>query len=152
MASSTWHTIALQGAAVRREGLAGASGIKPGHLLYVYTDEALRVHVVAAGVLPGKLIALESPTAAAGTTAAIDTAYASGDTVYYADGQPGDVYYMLLKSGETVVKGITQLVSAGDGTLQAATVDANTLEGAVVGVAEEDLTASGIVRVRVRIT
>lgn len=151
MASTTWHTIALQGGAVRREGLAGASGIKPGHLLYIDAG-TVKVHAGAAGVLPGKLIALESPTAAASTTPAIETAYASGDTVYYAVGKPGDVYYMLLKTGETVVAGVTQLVSAGDGTLQAESVGATTLEGAVVGVADQSLTASGATRFRVRIT
>lgn len=151
MASSTYHTIALQGGAVRREALAHEI-ITPGHLLEINTDEEAAKHSGDGGVIPGKLIALESPTAAAGTTPVVDTTYAAGDTVYYAVGQPGDVYNMLLKNGETVVKGITQLVSAGDGTLKAVSIGETTVVETVVGVADQDLTASGASRCRVRIT
>jgi len=59
---------------------------------------------------------------------------------------------MYLYDGETVVKGVTQLISQGDGTLKAETVDAATLAHAIVGVADEDKTASGDELIRVRIT
>ena len=151
MASSTWHTIALQGEPVRREALAHEA-ITPGQLLEINTDEEVAKHSGDAGVLPGKLFALESPTAAAGLTAAIDTNYAAGDTVYFGQFKPGDVVYGFLKNGETVVKGVTQLVSDGAGAVKAVTVDATTLVGAIVGVADQDLTASGATRCRIRIT
>lgn len=147
MASSTYHTIAIQGGAVRLEALADAA-ITPGELLEINSDEEAAPHSSAAGVLPGKLIALEDPAAEASTTAAIDTDYDTGDTVYYAWGQSGDLFYMWLKAGETGVKGITQLISDGAGALQAKTVDANTLENSVVGISAEDKTAGGGVRVR----
>lgn len=151
MASTVWHTIALQGAHVRREGTSHES-ITPGHLLEINTDEEVALHSSAGGVLPGKLIALESPMAAPSQLAAIDTPYDANTRVFYAEGQPGDVYYMWLKTGETVVKGITQLVSAGGGELQAATISETTVVETVVGVADQDLTAVGSARVRVRIT
>ena len=150
MASTTSHTIAIQGGDVRRE-LQAAAAITPGHLLEIASGKAQK-HSGDSGVLPGKLIALEDPCAAAGTTEAIDVAYDTSDTVYIAHGQPGDVYYMWLKAGETTVAGVTQLVSDGAGALKAVTVGATTLEGAVVGVAEEAVTAVAVARVRVRIT
>jgi hypothetical protein len=151
MASSTWHTIALQGEPVRREALAHEA-ITPGQLLEINSDEEVAKHSADSGVLPGKLFALESPTAAASTTAAIDTNYAAADVVYFGQFQPGDVVYGFLKNGETVVKGITQLVSDGAGAVKAVSVGTSTLEGSVVGVADQDLTASGATRCRIRIT
>jgi hypothetical protein len=151
MASSTWHTIALQGGAVRREALAHEI-ITPGQLLEINTDEEVAKHSSDGGVIPGKLIALESPTAVAGTTGVIDTTYAAGDTVYYAVGQPGDVYYMFLKNGETVVKGVTQVVSDGAGAVKAVSIGETTVTETVVGVADQDLTASSATRCRIRIT
>ncbi len=152
MASSTFHTIAVQGAAVRREAIAHEA-ITPGSLLTINTDEEVALHASAGGVLPGKLIALESPTAAAGTTEAIDVDYASGDVVYYAEGQPGDVYNMRLKIGESAVKGVTQFESSSvAGLLSAKTIDANVLVNAIVGVADEDVTGgAAVMRCRVRI-
>jgi hypothetical protein len=150
MASSTPHTIAIQGGDVRRE-LQAAAAITPGHLLEIASGKVQK-HSGAAGVLPGVLVALEDPCAVAGTTEAIAVDYDTNDTVYFAQGEPGDLFYMLLKNGETVVTGVTQLQSAGDGTLQAVSVGAGTLEKSVVGVAESSLTASGATRIYVRIT
>lgn len=152
MASSTWHTIALQGEPVRREALAHEA-ITPGQLLEINADEEAAKHSADSGVLPGKLFALESPTAAAGTSAAIDTNYSTGDTVYFGQFKPGDVVYGWLHASEVVVKGVTQLVSDGAGAVKAVTVAAGTLEGAVVGVADQDLTAGlSATRCRIRIT
>jgi len=151
MASSTYHNIALQGAAVRGEALADAA-LTPGHLLEINTDEEVLKHATADGAHLGPLVALESPTADPSASAAIDTAYAAGDTVYYAVGQPGDVYYMSLAANQTAVKGISPLVSNGDGTLKVAVIGAGTLEGALVGVPAVDKTTAGAVgRVLVRI-
>lgn len=152
MASTVYHTIALQGAHVRREGTSHES-ITPGHLLEINTDEELALHSSAGGVMPGKLIALESPMCPPSQLAAIDTPYDANTRVFYAEGQPGDIYNMWLKTGETVVKGITHLVSAGGGELQVVDpINLSTLVESVVGVADQDLTAVGSARVRVRIT
>lgn len=148
MASTSYHTIAIEGGAIRLEALADAA-ITPGELLEINADEEAAPHSADSGVLPGKLIALEDPAAVAGTTAVIDVDYDTGDTVHYAWGQSGDLFYMWLKAGESAVKGVTQLVSDAAGALKAKTVDANTLENSVVGIAAEDKTAGGGVRVRV---
>lgn len=151
MASSTSHTIAIQGGAVRRE-LQAAAAITPGHLLEIASGKVQK-HSGDAGVLPGKLIALEDPCAAAGTTEAIDVDYDTNDTVYFAQGQPGDVYYMWLAIGESTTAGVTQLVSNAAGLLKAVSVGATTLEGSVVGVAEESKTGgAAALRCKVRIS
>jgi hypothetical protein len=149
MAASTPHTIAVEYQQLTRREAQGHEAITPGELLAFNSDEELIPHGSAAGVLAGKLVALESPTADSSTTAAIDVDYAADDTVYYAVGKPGDKFLMWLKSAEVTVRGITQLVSDGAGALQAQVVDANTLSGAIVGVAAEDKTAAGGVRARV---
>ncbi len=153
MASTTSHTIVLQGGAVRREDLANVA-LTPGELLRVNANEKLEPHGAAGGVLVGKLFALESPTAPPGITEAIDEDYAVDDIVYYAEAQPGDVVYAFLAAGETAVKGVTQLQSDGAGALQAETVDATTLANSIVGVPAEDVDNSGggtRVRLRVRV-
>jgi len=76
--------------------------------------------------------------------------YDAGDTVYYAVGRPGEVYYMFLAASQTVVRGVTQLQSDGAGAVTPVTVDATTLEKSVVGIADEDLTA-GVSRARLRV-
>ena len=153
MASSTYHSINISGnEIVRREALADAA-IPPGELLEINADEEAAPHSGAAGVLPGVLVALEDPAAAAGTTEAIDVDYDAGDTVYYAVGRPGDVFYIFLAASQTVVKGVTQLQSDGAGALTPVTVGATTLEKSVVGVADEDKTTGGTrARIRVMIT
>lgn len=138
MASSTPHTIALRGAMVRLEETAGEAGIKPGHLLEISSGEVIKNTNEDDVARPPK-IALESPTAADSTTAAIDTAYADGDTVYYAVGQPGEIYYMWLETGSNAVVGVSQLVSAGTGAVKVAAVDATTLAETVIGVPAESL-------------
>lgn len=142
MASSTYHTIAVQGPGSRKEGLADVA-ITPGELLRYKSDGDLEPHGTAGGVLASKLVALESQTPDSESAASIDVDYAIGETVHYAVGRPGEVYYMWLKAGETAVKGITQLVSDGAGALQAETVDASTLANSVVGVPAESYDNSG---------
>jgi hypothetical protein len=147
MASSTYHTIAVQYNELTRLEALAHEAITPGELLLINSDEELTPHSADAGVLPGKLICLESITPDTSTTASIDLDYAANDTAYYAQAKAGEVYYMWLKASETVVKGVTQLVSDGAGALKGATVDATTFENSVVGIAEQDLTA-GIARTR----
>ena len=156
--TTTDHTVVIVAAdkngVVRKEAIADEALI-PGYLVRFDADEELENHATAAGVLVGKLVVLETltpDTAAYPTTAAISIPYEVGDTAYYAEGQPGDVFNMLLADGETAVKGISQLISNGDGTLKVETVDGDTIAGSIVGVADADVTASGATRCRVRIT
>lgn len=153
MASSTYHSIVIQAQEVtRKEALAGEASIKPGHLLE-WSSGNLVTHNSAGGVLPNKLIALESPTPNDESNASIDVAYANGDRLYYAVGKPGEVYYMWLAAGENASKG-SQLISDAAGGLTVATVDASTLANAIVGVAAEAKDNSGggaAVRIKVEI-
>ena len=156
--TTTYHSIVIESAhlngPVIREAIADEA-ITPGYLLRFDSDEELENHAAAGGVLVGKLVAVESQTPDIDTYptyAAIDIPYAATVLAYYIEARPGDILNMLLANGETDVKGVTQLISNGDGTLKAETVDGDTIAGSIVGVAEQDVTASGATRCRVRIT
>lgn len=153
MAETTYRTIVISAGPMgvpRFERTAGEAGIKPGHLLEISSDEVV-THNSDAGVTD-KLVALESQHADSDTLPTIDVPYADGDTVYYTQGVPGDVLYMLLKASESVTKGVTKLVSAADGTLKAAgTLDATLVANTIVGVAEATSNVASVVRIPVRI-
>ena len=157
--TTTEHSIVIKSASkfgvLRKEAIADEA-LTPGYLVRFDADEELELHATADGVLVGKLVVLESQTPDTDTyptTAAIDIPYAADDLAYYAEGQEGDIFNMMLVAQQTTVKGITQLISNGDGTLKGETVDAATLANAIVGVADEDVTGGGAVaRCRVRIT
>jgi hypothetical protein len=140
---------------VRQEAIADEA-LTPGHLVRFDADEELELHAAADGAVPGKLVVLEDQTpdtTTYPTTAAIDIPYAANDLAYYAEGVPGDVFNMILASGQTATMGISPLVSNGDGTLKTATVGAGTLANAIVGYADEDVTSgTATARCRVRIT
>lgn len=157
MASSVYHSIVIEAAnalgdVTRREGLAAAT-ITPGELLDWDSATTVNAHGVAGGVLVGKMVALESQTPDSETADAINVDYASGDTVYFAEGKPGDVFYMWLAAQETTVANVSQLISDGAGALTVETVDGATLANSIVGVATEVVAAGGArARVKVRIT
>ena len=139
---------------VRKEALADEA-LYPGMLARFDADEELEAHATANGVLVGKLVVLETLTPNTDTyptTAAIDIPYTIGDTCYYVEGQPGDVLNMFLANGETAVKGVSQLISNGDGSLKVETVDADTLANSIVGVAAADLANATGSRARLRVT
>ena len=161
--TTTEHVIGIQSASkhgfLRREALADEA-FYPGHVLRFDSDEELEKHATSGGVLVGKLVADINPTpdtVTYPTTAAVSIPYAADDTAYYIECQPGDIVQAMLAASQTVVKGVTQLVSQGGtvaGTLAAETVDQTTLTGAVFGVADEDATTTAsatatLVRVRV---
>ena len=159
MASTVYHSIVIQAAnefgdITRREKLAAAA-ITPGELLDFDSATTVNAHGVAGGVLQGKLVALETQTPDSATAANIDVDYASGDTVYFAEGKPGDVFYMWLAAGQSALMNPpSQLISDGAGALTVATVDAATLTNSIVGVADEVKDNSGggtRVRIKVRI-
>lgn len=152
MASSTFHTIVVQAPddLVHKEALAGGT-ITPGMLL-AWSSGALIPHGSAAGAVGVKMVAVETQTPNADTTAQIDVTYPSGDTVYYVTPRSGDVLNMLLKTGNNASIG-SILVSDGAGALDVATVSTTTLESAVVGVAAAALnnTSGSNARLRVEI-
>ena len=135
MASSVYHTIVVNStdSLMRKEALAGGT-IIPGQLL-TWSSGTLIPHVSAAGVVGAKMVAVETLTPDAATTAQIDVTYPSGDTVYYVTPRPGDMLYMFLATGENASIGSLLTSKGVTGALQVTTVDTNTLENAVVGVA-----------------
>jgi hypothetical protein len=127
--------------------------IRPGMLLAVGTTNTVKPHAVATGNKEGVKVAVDNLFAAPSAGAAIDATYAAGVTVPYVFGSPGDVLYMLLKTGNNIAKG-APLESGGAGNLQAATTPvAGTSVDSLVGYAEEAVNnASGSdARIRVRI-
>ncbi len=50
---------------------------------------------------------------------------------------------MLIEASATLVKGVTMLASAGDGSLQLIVPDAADIEGTVIARAEQDITVGG---------
>lgn len=158
MASTVFGSIVIQNANqlgdVTRRELLAAEAITPGELLEIASATTVGPHSGAAGFLQGKLVALESQTPDHDTNPSIDEDYDIGDTVYYAEGKPGDIFYMFLAAQETTVMNPpSPLVSDGAGALTVAVVGAGTLEGSVVGVANEVVAAGGArARIQVRIT
>lgn len=152
MASSTPNTIVVdaQGRDVVFAERIGNGVVYPGELLVIASGKYDQ-HASAAGVAV-PIFAVESPYGDDNTAAAIDNTYADGDTVRAIHAQPGDIIFAYIKASESLTVGVTRLVSDGAGALQAATVDASTLETAVVAIAWETATIGGTrARKKVRI-
>jgi hypothetical protein len=129
-----------------------AATIRPGQLLAVGAPTStVKPHATAGGNKEGCKVAVDKlfvyPTS--GTGLAIDALYAAAETVPYIYASPGDVLYMLIKTGSNVARGAA-LESAGTGALQAA---AGTALDSLVGYAEEAVNNSSgsDARIRVRI-
>lgn len=158
MARATPQTIVIQaaspdGTVVRQEALAGAANITPGELLVISAADTVVQHAAASGVLTGKLVALETQTPDDETALTIDVDYANGDTVYFAEGRPGDEYYMWLADTENAALS-DQLQSDGNGHLLVSAGGAGILANSIVGYAQEAVNnaAGGApARIRVRI-
>lgn len=157
--TTTEHTIVIQSAkpgGVTKLEDVGTGAVMPGQLAELETTEMLRKHAKKNG-FSAKLVVLENPTPdthAYPTTAAIDQPYTDGDTVYYAQGQPGDVFNMWIASGQNVKKGRDALISDANGRLvSAGTGVAGPGTSNVIGIPEEDANASGgtAIRCKVRI-
>ncbi len=166
MASTTPHTILLKSMTlngkVQKEGIAGTAGILPGDLLkpqlpasgnvYPYT-----MHGYQANAVPW--FAVENPYAAATATAAIDTAYGSGHSVFYVTSQPGDEIYAWLGTGTLGSVAInTWCVPAGSaqpGDLMAITSGTPVTGGSVMPIVGRALEAvnnsAGTVHVRLKV-
>ncbi len=153
MAASTPNTILLQVNGAERpifEKAAVSAVVVPGDLLVV-SSGSVTPHASSAGV-HNKMFAVENPYAADPTTPAIDQSYAVGDFVRYIYAQAGDLVYARLATSQVAAIGSALVASGTAGLLAVATVDGNTLEGALVGYCEEAVTTtSSILRIKVRI-
>lgn len=159
MASSAAHTIVLRSNnpdnAMQRVREAPAyAALTPGMLLmWGATAGSVAAHGTANGHAQGRKVALENPWSNHGSGPAIAHAYATGERVGYLFAQPGDQLYMLLAAGQDVGKG-QPLVSNGDGTLRAGTINSSLVTEAVVGYAAEAVDndpGSGGAAVRIRV-
>ena len=153
MAASAPNTILLQVNGAERpifEKAAVSAVVVPGDLLVV-SAASVTPHAASAGV-HNKMFALENPYAEDPTTPAIDQHWDVGDFVRYIYAQPGDLVYARLATSQVAAVGSALVASGTAGLLAVATVDGNTLEGALVGYCEEAVTTTGaILRIKVRI-
>ena len=152
MAASTSKTILLEVNGAERpiyEKLVATAAVTPGDLLAV---TATVTPLASAGAVNQRAFALENPYAPDPTATAISQDYSVGDSCRYVFAQPGDLVYANIAASQTVVIGDPLGASATGGCLAKLTVSATTLEGAIVGYAEEAVTTSGAVsRIRTRI-
>ena len=153
MASSTPNIVLLQVNGAERpvfEKIA-AGTITPGDLVEVDSTGKLAA-IASAGKVNGQLIALENPFASDPTLTALAQNYAAGDTVRYVYAQRGDLVNARVAASQTVVIGSQLISTTTGGCLGITTVDATTLEGALVAIAEVAVTTTGSTdRVQARI-
>lgn len=110
--------------------------VTPGMLLEMASATQVRPHTTADGEAQGRKVAIENWWSDHGDGKAIDHPYAIGETVFYLFANPGDRLYMWLEAGASVAAG-APLTSNGAGSLQAVTVAATVVLGAIVGYAAE---------------
>lgn len=142
MASTNPHTIVLSDTPyVQQERVANNVAITPGSLVELSAGK-VQLHSTQAGPA-APLFALENPFSSDNTTAAIDAAYGTVDTVRYIVGKPGDVVYTFLAPGGSVNDG-DYLVSAGSlGALEAYAGGTALADHRIVAQALETVAASG---------
>ena len=100
----------------RREALAGAAGILPGHLI-IQSGVDVVVNATADDVPVRALFADLS----VGDAGSISRAYADNETVNYREAPKGAFVIGRFESGITLAAGV-EVASAGDGTLKAPAV------------------------------
>lgn len=128
--------ILLKGLPVQKEATAGAI-LTPGELVEFDVSGDLIPHGTASGHAAKRFVLEESIL---GND--IDTDYASGDNVIYITGYSGCEVYAWLAAGQTTAVG-DPLGSDGAGALAVLTVDATTLDNAIVGYATEVVSSGG---------
>lgn len=119
-----------------------ATTINPGDLIEV-TSAGLVTPVASAGKVVGRAFALINPFAPDPTQSALAQAYAANDQVPHVYAQSGDLINARLAASQTVSIGDVLASSATAGCLAKITVDATTLAGAPVAIAEEAVTTTG---------
>jgi len=95
----------------RQEEAEAATIISPGMLCEIVADARVSYHKLEGGNAE-RLIAQEDALQGHG----VDTNYAIGDNVQLALAVPGEVFNMLIQSGQAADPG-EEVISAGDGTL-----------------------------------
>lgn len=138
---------AVKGEPIDSEALtASGSAILPGHLVEITAAGEVQEHSTANG--NQQLLFANTNLPVAGT---IDDAYPVGDTARYSAFSAGQEVNAILTTSQTATPA-TALASAGDGTLQIITIDATTVDGAVVGYPTESVTTTGATaRIAVRL-
>ncbi|RIK41614.1 MAG: hypothetical protein DCC55_11395 [Chloroflexi bacterium] len=154
MASSTPNIIFLESNGALppaiHERPAGAT-VTPGDLLTLASTGKVSP-LASAGGVNARIFALENPYAPDPMQKSLGQTYATDDYVRFVFARPGDLVYARLAASQTVVVGDVLIASATGGCLAKATVDATTLEGAIVAIAEEAVTTTGSVgRIKVRV-
>jgi hypothetical protein len=152
VAVTTPHCILLSGNPIYAQQTQAAAAITPGHLVEIVSGGGIRRHGTADGnaltawalenVTPDRTVA----------TQAIDTPYATGETVKWMIARPGDMIYAWVPASASAIVAGDFLASNGDGTLHKAVTGSTFLE-AIVGQAVEAVnnSAGGTpARIRVR--
>ena len=136
---STNNKIVLNSRGVIGYEEALASGtVKPGHLIKLTTNGAVTVHATEGGYAE-RAFAIED----ANQGGTVDTSYASGARVAYATVAPGTLIQARLALGENVTAIGTQLISNGDGTLQALSgAGSGVTVKQIIGIATEVINAT----------
>lgn len=141
--NATPKTILLRGNPQAAEGRADTTGLYPGMLVAIKSDNDIIAHPTAKGVAAPNFVREEDYVGGS-----IDVAYASLDRVPYWKCQKGDEVYAFLETGANVAIG-AYLESNGAGYLQALTAGSQTTSGVVtfpgnaVAVALEAVNNSG---------
>ena len=144
MASSRPNIVLVQVNGAERPVLekAAAAAVYPGDLIEV-TSAGLVTPVASAGKVNGKAFALENPFAPDPTQSALAQAYVANDQVPHVYAQGGDMVNARLAAAQTVAIGDVLASSSTAGCLAKITVDATTLAGAPVAIADEAVTTTG---------
>lgn len=154
MASSTPNIVLLQVNGSERPifEAPAASAITPGDLVSKNSSGNL-ASFSGANTLNSRMFALENPFASDPTQTALAQQWASGDSVHFIYGAPGDVVNARLAASQTIAIGDVLGPSATAGCLaKITTVDATVVVDAPVGIAEEAVTTTGSTgRIKVRI-
>lgn len=144
------HTILLAGNPQRPQELVCSAAITPGHLVEISSGQ-LRVHGTADGnAMPAFALEELTPNRTV-TTQAIDTPYPSGDTVQWAIGRPGDMFYALVPQSAAAIVAGDFLASHGNGCLHKAVTGATFLEAIVAQAAEAVDNSAGATAARIRV-
>ena len=147
--TTTRHTIVVQSSnklGVTRLEAVGSAVLLPGWVVEIKSG-AHKLGKVATPYRAGPpLVVLENQTPdthSYPTDAAIDIQYASGDTVYYCQAQPGDVLNMWLAAGGTVQKGVNFLAAGTNGKVLDLGTNLASGTSNPIGIAWQDVTATG---------
>lgn len=147
--TTTRHTIVYQSAGklgVTRLEAVGSAAMMPGWTAEFKAAGTKIGKVATKGGAAVPFIVLENQTPDTHTyptTANIDIPYTSGDTVYFCQPGPGDVLNCWLEAGDTVQRGVTYIAAGTAGKVFAVGTGINVGTSNPIGVAWEDVTASG---------